>query len=278
MNIWHDISPKRITPDDFYAVIEISKGDKNKYELDKETGLLKMDRIGDLAGDALQIQLGHRLHRRQGGNADLLLRHAADGNANAQQAVGVNAVGGNKAVNGLRQEVRILLIIGQRVGNALAADQLRTDVDAGQMDALMTQIDADGESGIAGHADGPGLAAAGGVEGALELQQFSLLQFLQILPDSGQAQGQGLSDVLLGDRSAGRVNITEDTISILTPKLSSIVSSSHIHTPHQKTFGKVIHAEFYFIMPFGKFKSFFKISTHFLEFYHFSKKTRRKRE
>ena len=45
MNIWHDISPKRITPDDFYAVIEISKGDKNKYELDKETGLLKLDRV-----------------------------------------------------------------------------------------------------------------------------------------------------------------------------------------------------------------------------------------
>ena len=45
MNIWHDISPKRITPDDFYAVIEISKGDKNKYELDKETGMLKLDRV-----------------------------------------------------------------------------------------------------------------------------------------------------------------------------------------------------------------------------------------
>ena len=45
MNIWHDISPKRITPEDFYAVIEISKGDKNKYELDKESGLLKLDRV-----------------------------------------------------------------------------------------------------------------------------------------------------------------------------------------------------------------------------------------
>ena len=45
MNIWHDISPKRITVDDFYAVIEISKGGKNKYELDKETGLLKLDRV-----------------------------------------------------------------------------------------------------------------------------------------------------------------------------------------------------------------------------------------
>ena len=45
MNIWHDISPKRITNEKFYAVIEISKGGKNKYELDKETGLLKLDRV-----------------------------------------------------------------------------------------------------------------------------------------------------------------------------------------------------------------------------------------
>ena len=39
MNIWHDIDPKRISPDDFMAVIEIPKGCKVKYELDKETGL-----------------------------------------------------------------------------------------------------------------------------------------------------------------------------------------------------------------------------------------------
>lgn len=45
MNIWHKISPKRISPDHFYAVIEIGKGSKIKYELDKETGLIKMDRI-----------------------------------------------------------------------------------------------------------------------------------------------------------------------------------------------------------------------------------------
>ena len=45
MNIWHDISPKRIHPEDFYAVIEITRGGKVKYELDKETGLLMMDRI-----------------------------------------------------------------------------------------------------------------------------------------------------------------------------------------------------------------------------------------
>lgn len=44
-NIWHDVSPKRITPQDFLCVVEIPKGSKNKYELDKETGYLMLDRI-----------------------------------------------------------------------------------------------------------------------------------------------------------------------------------------------------------------------------------------
>ena len=44
-NIWHDISPSRINPDNFIAVIEIEKGSKNKYELDKETGHIILDRI-----------------------------------------------------------------------------------------------------------------------------------------------------------------------------------------------------------------------------------------
>ena len=45
MNIWHDINPKRISKEKFIACIEISKGSKNKYELDKETGRLYLDRI-----------------------------------------------------------------------------------------------------------------------------------------------------------------------------------------------------------------------------------------
>ena len=45
MNIWHDINPKKISKSDFVAVIEIEKGSKNKYEMDKETGLLMLDRI-----------------------------------------------------------------------------------------------------------------------------------------------------------------------------------------------------------------------------------------
>lgn len=45
MNIWHDIKEERIKKDDFVTVVEISKGCKNKYELDKETGMLKLDRV-----------------------------------------------------------------------------------------------------------------------------------------------------------------------------------------------------------------------------------------
>ena len=45
MNVWHDINPSKITPEDFLSVVEIEKGSKKKYELDKETGLIKLDRI-----------------------------------------------------------------------------------------------------------------------------------------------------------------------------------------------------------------------------------------
>ena len=45
MNIWHDIKEERIKPEDFMAVIEITKNGRNKYELDKETGMLRLDRV-----------------------------------------------------------------------------------------------------------------------------------------------------------------------------------------------------------------------------------------
>jgi len=45
MNIWHDISKERIKKDEFVGVVEITKGGRNKYELDKETGMLKLDRV-----------------------------------------------------------------------------------------------------------------------------------------------------------------------------------------------------------------------------------------
>ena len=45
MNIWKDINKDRIKPEDFIACIEIEQGSKNKYELDKETGLIILDRV-----------------------------------------------------------------------------------------------------------------------------------------------------------------------------------------------------------------------------------------
>ncbi len=44
-NIWHDVEPSRMNPDDFIAVIEIEKGTRNKYELDKQTGHIILDRV-----------------------------------------------------------------------------------------------------------------------------------------------------------------------------------------------------------------------------------------
>lgn len=44
-NIWHDVSPDRIKPNDFLCVIEIPKGSRKKYELDKETGYIILDRV-----------------------------------------------------------------------------------------------------------------------------------------------------------------------------------------------------------------------------------------
>src|SRR3954471_21077933 len=42
---WHDVTPGQHLPAEFTAVIEIPMGSSVKYELDKETGLIKLDRI-----------------------------------------------------------------------------------------------------------------------------------------------------------------------------------------------------------------------------------------
>ena len=44
-NVWHNINPERIKKNDFLGVIEIRKGGRNKYELDKETGMIILDRV-----------------------------------------------------------------------------------------------------------------------------------------------------------------------------------------------------------------------------------------
>ncbi len=44
-NLWHDIPPGPQPPEQVTAVIEIPSGSRNKYELDKVSGLLKLDRV-----------------------------------------------------------------------------------------------------------------------------------------------------------------------------------------------------------------------------------------
>ncbi len=45
MHAWHDVTPGNSLPGEFRTVIEIPLGSSVKYELDKQTGLLKLDRI-----------------------------------------------------------------------------------------------------------------------------------------------------------------------------------------------------------------------------------------
>lgn len=45
MNLWHDVSPGRDIPNIINVIIEIPENSKVKYELDKETGLLRVDRV-----------------------------------------------------------------------------------------------------------------------------------------------------------------------------------------------------------------------------------------
>lgn len=42
---WHEVSPGKDIPSIVNAIIEIPKGSKAKYEIDKDSGLLKLDRV-----------------------------------------------------------------------------------------------------------------------------------------------------------------------------------------------------------------------------------------
>lgn len=45
MNLWHDVAPGDKTPNEVHVIIEIPKGSKNKYEIDKKSGLIALDRV-----------------------------------------------------------------------------------------------------------------------------------------------------------------------------------------------------------------------------------------
>ncbi len=44
MNMWHDISRGENVPEEINTIIEIPKNSLNKYEIDKKTGLIALDR------------------------------------------------------------------------------------------------------------------------------------------------------------------------------------------------------------------------------------------
>jgi inorganic pyrophosphatase len=45
MHPWHDVTPGEHLPSEFHALVEIPMGSSVKYELDKKTGLLRLDRV-----------------------------------------------------------------------------------------------------------------------------------------------------------------------------------------------------------------------------------------
>ncbi len=45
ISLLHNITPGDKAPEEITVVVEINKGSKNKYELDKKTGLIKLDRV-----------------------------------------------------------------------------------------------------------------------------------------------------------------------------------------------------------------------------------------
>ena len=45
MNPWHDVKTGDNAPEFVNAIIEIPTGSRTKYELDKETGMIKLDRV-----------------------------------------------------------------------------------------------------------------------------------------------------------------------------------------------------------------------------------------
>jgi len=51
MNLWHDIPVGENTPAEINVIVEINKGSKNKYEIDKETGMIALDRVAHTAQD-----------------------------------------------------------------------------------------------------------------------------------------------------------------------------------------------------------------------------------
>lgn len=51
MHLWHDVSIGKNSPKEINVIVEINKGSKNKYEIDKETGMIALDRVAHTSQD-----------------------------------------------------------------------------------------------------------------------------------------------------------------------------------------------------------------------------------
>lgn len=45
MNLWRDVDPGPDVPNTVNVIVEIPKGSRNKFELDKQLGAIKLDRV-----------------------------------------------------------------------------------------------------------------------------------------------------------------------------------------------------------------------------------------
>ena len=57
MNLWHDVSVGDDVPNEINVIVEIPKGSHNKYEIDKDTGLIKLDRA-NYSDSAYPVEYG----------------------------------------------------------------------------------------------------------------------------------------------------------------------------------------------------------------------------
>ena len=74
-NPWHSVSYGENVPERVNAVIEIPRNSRAKYELDKETGLLKLDRV--LYSSVTRRAAGSETGRAREKRAELIARNPA---------------------------------------------------------------------------------------------------------------------------------------------------------------------------------------------------------
>jgi len=74
LNLLHDLNPGQKIPEIITVVVEIPKGSKNKYELDKATGLIKLDRVMKTSQDyPFDYGFVPRTHWHDGDPLDVVL-------------------------------------------------------------------------------------------------------------------------------------------------------------------------------------------------------------